>query len=97
MAFYTGAEIFDGLTWLRYGYAYGHACYWSNYGAKAIGIQRDDDFIKAKTIQENLSSLIELTSQMQKFLLEYDFNKFIHDPEFFKECYDLLRTKNKRI
>lgn len=95
--FLSGAEIFDGLTWLRYGYAYGHACYWNNYGAKAIGIQRDDDFIKAKTIQENLSSLIELTSQMQKFLLEYDFNKFIHDPEFFKGCYDLLRTKNKRI
>ena len=95
--FLSGAEIFDGLTWLRYGYAHGHACYWNNYGAKAIGIQRDDDFIKAKTIQENLSSLIELTSQMQKFLLEDDFNKFIHDSEFFKECYDLLRTKNKRI
>lgn len=95
--FLSGAEIFDGLTWLRYGYAYGHACYWNNYGAKAIGIQRDDDFIKAKTIQENLSFLIELTSQMQKFLLEYDFNKFIHDPDFFKGCYDLLRTRNKRI
>ena len=95
--FLSGAEIFDGLTWLRYGYAYGLACYLNNYGAKAIGIQRDDDFIKAKTIQENLSFLIELTSQMQKFLLEYDFNKFIHDPDFFKGCYDLLRTRNKRI
>lgn len=95
--FLSGAEIFDGLTWLRYGYANGHACYWNNYGATAIGIQRDDDFIKAKTIQDNLSSLIELTNQMQKFLLEYDFNKFVHDPEFFKGSYDLLRTKNRRI
>lgn len=95
--FLSGAEIFDGLTWLRYGYANGHACYWNNYGAKAVGIHRDDDFIKGKTIQDNLSSLFELTSQMQKFLLEYDFSKFIHDPDFFKECYDLLRTKNKRI
>ncbi|MGR3173562.1 MAG: hypothetical protein ACUZ8N_03080 [Candidatus Scalindua sp.] len=95
--FLSGAEIFDGLTWLRYGYANGHACYWSNYGAKAIGIDRVDDFIKAKTIQENLSSLVELTRQMQKFLLDYDFNRFVHDPGFFKDCYDLLRTKNKRI
>lgn len=95
--FLSGAEIFDGLTWLRYGYTDDYACYWSNYGAKAIGIHRDDDFIKAKTSQENLSSLIELTSQMQKFLLDYDFQRFLHDPEFFKESYDLLRTRIKGI
>jgi|APSaa5957512622_1039677.scaffolds.fasta_scaffold20909_2 hypothetical protein len=97
--FLSGAEIFDGLTWLRYGYTNGYACYWNNYGAKAetIGIHRLDDFIKAKTIQENLSTLIELTTQMKKFLLEFDFNKFIHDPSFFENCYDLLRTKNGRI
>lgn len=95
--FLSGAEIFDGLTWLRYGYANGYACYWNNYGAKAIGIDRNDDFIKAKTIQENLSSLKILTNQMQKFLLEYDFKQFVHNPDFFRDSYDLLRTKNKRI
>ncbi len=94
--FIAGAEIFDGLTWLRYGYANGHACYWNNYGAKAVGIDRDDDFIKAKTIQENLSYLIELTHQMRKFLLNNDFQKFRNNAEFFEDCYDLLRTKNKR-
>ena len=94
--FLSGAEIFDGLTWLRYGYSKGHACYWSNFGAKALGIYRDDDFIKAKTIQENLNYLNELTSQMHKFLLDFDFNKFIHDPKFFEESYELLRTKIKR-
>ena len=95
--FLSGAEIFDGLTWLRYGYSNGHACYWNNYGAKAIGIHRDDDYLRAKTHQDNLSSLSELTNQMQKFLLDYDFKRFVHDSDFFKESYDLLRTKNKRI
>ena len=95
--FLSGAEIFDGLTWLRYGFANGHAWYWNNYGAKAIGISSSDDNIKVETIQKNLRSLFELTSQMQKFLLEYDFNKFNHNSQFFQECYDLLRTKNRRI
>ena len=95
--FLSGAEIFDGLTWLRYGYADGFACYWNNYGAKSVGINRDDDFIKAKTIQENLSYLIELTSKMHKFLLDYDFQRLSYDPEFFKGSYDLLRTKIKGI
>lgn len=95
--FLSGAEIFDGLTWLRYGFSNGHACYWNNYGAKAIGISSSDDEIKIETIQNNLKSLFELTSQMQDFLLEYDFDKFIHNSQFFRECYDMLRIKSKRI
>lgn len=95
--FLSGAEIFDGLTWLRYGYSAGHACYWNNYGAESIGIHRTDDFIRGKTIQENLGYLLDLTSQMKKFLLDYDFKKFAHNADFFKNNYDLLRTKNKRV
>ena len=95
--FLAGAEIFDGLTWLRYGYSEGVACYYHNYGARSIGIDRTDDFVKAKTIQDNLSYLLDLKHQMQKFLLEGDFGKFGNNSDTLRESYDLLRTKNRRI
>lgn len=95
--FLSGAELFDGLTWLRYGYADGFACYQHNYGARKIGIHRRDDFVKAKTIQDNLSYLVELSHQMRKYLLDGDFSMFEHDATILRESFDLLRTKNRRI
>lgn len=95
--FLSGAEIFDGLTWLRYGYSNGQACYWNNYGALEVGIERLDDFLRWKTMQDNLNNLIELTSQMQLFLLDHDFAKLGDNASFFEQSYELLKTKIKRI
>jgi hypothetical protein len=91
--FLAGAEIFDGLTWLRYGYLEGSACYHQNYGARKIGIHRTDDFVKAKTMQENLSYLSELTYQMRTFLLDLDFKMFKGNATLMCDCFDKLRTK----
>ena len=95
--FLAGAELFDGLTWLRYGYIDGFACYQHNYGAREIGIDRTDDFIKAKTIRDNLSYLVKLSQQMRVYLLEGDFEKFEHNANVLRKSFELLRTKIRRI
>jgi hypothetical protein len=95
--FLAGAEMFDGLTWLRYGYGDGIASYQHNYGALRIGIDRQDGFLVAKTMQENLGYLLDLTHQMQKYVLDGDFAQLKPHSDFFRASYDLLRTKNKRI
>lgn len=95
--FLAGAEIFDGLTWLRYGYKSGNAMYTSNFAAKHIGIYRSDDFIKARTMQNNLDVLVNIKNQMNKFLIDKDFSKFNENSQLFQESYELLITKNKRL
>jgi hypothetical protein len=95
--FLAGAEIFDGLTWLRYGYSDGMACYPHNYGVKNIGIKYRDSFIKAKTMRDNLSYLSTLTDQMRRFLLDEEFEKFGDNAKVLRDGYELLRTKNPRI
>ncbi len=95
--FLAGAEIFDGLTWLRFGYVDGFACYRSNYGVKNIGIDRLDDFVKAKTMTDNLGYLVELNHQMNKFLLDKDFERFGINSKTVHEAFDLLCTKNPRL
>ncbi|MCC7001654.1 MAG: hypothetical protein IT357_05835, partial [Gemmatimonadaceae bacterium] len=44
--FVSGAEIFDGLTWLRYGYYEGSAMYIQNCAARLHELQHTDDQIK---------------------------------------------------
>jgi hypothetical protein len=94
--FLAGAEIFDGLTWLRYGYAEGLACYRNIYSVRAIGIRAREAFIKAMTMRNNLSYLLDLTDQMRKFLLDSDFERFGNNARDIRAGYELLLTRNKR-
>lgn len=98
--FLCGAEIFDGLTWLRYGFIDGMACYYHNYGSvhNGIGIHSTDEFVRARMIQDNLGYLVNLTHQMQKFLVDGgNFSHFQSHANMFKDSFDLLRTKVKGI
>lgn len=94
--FFAGAEIFDGLTWLRYGYDGGCALYSQNFAVRRIGIDRRDDFIKMKTMQDNLGALTDLTNQMRRFLIDLSFAKFGPNSELFSEAFDLLKTRYGR-
>jgi hypothetical protein len=91
--FLSGAEIFDGLTWLRYSYRDGVAVYGHNYGALEIGIHQRDDYVKAKSFVENINYLQDLTFQMRSYLLDGDFSKLKYNADFFKESYNSLCSK----
>jgi hypothetical protein len=93
----AGAEIFDGLSWLRYGFDNGAAVYRQDFGARRVGIHERDDFVKAKAMQSNLSYLSALRMQMRKFLLDGDFARFGPNRELVQEGYDMLRTRVPRL
>jgi len=88
--FLAGAEIFDGLTWLRYAYLNGTAVYPHNYGAMQVGIHQRDDYIRAKSFVDNINYLQDLTFQMQSYLLDGGFTKFKYHSAFFRESYHIL-------
>jgi len=95
--FLAGAEIFDGLTWLRFGYLEGHAIYIQNFGALKVGIERRQDRVKADVIAGNYHYLMDLQKQMRTFVVDQDFSRFRYHRQFFKDSFDLLRTKNRRL
>ncbi len=88
--FLAGAEIFDGLTWLRYSYFNGIAVYQHNYGALQTGISIKDDTAKVKSFVENINYLQDLKYQMRSYLLAGDFNKFKFHGDFLNNSYDAL-------
>jgi hypothetical protein len=74
--FISGAEIFDGLAWIRYGFLDGNACYYQNYGVRTSGIDWDMDRTKLFMLSKNLLYLKQIKNQMKKFLLKENFSVF---------------------
>jgi hypothetical protein len=79
--FLAGAEIFDGLTWLRYGYVAGSAVYHHNRAVVNYGIHETDDVVLTRSLRDNLYYMTRLQHQMQNFLPRQDFRQF----EFYRK------------
>jgi len=95
--FLAGAEIFDGLTWLRFGYHDGAALYRQNSAVRRYGVHQSDDQVKLLSLRQNLIHLSELTMQLRRFLTDCDFAKLTPNGARLREAYDLLFSKNPRV
>lgn len=93
--FFAGADIFDGLTWLRYAFHQGNTLYKHNYGAKHLGISFEDFRVNGKTWSDNYFYLLALKRDMQKFLFDGSFDHFTHNGPLFKTLYTEFEAKLK--
>lgn len=86
--FFAGADIFDGLTWLRYAFHKGSTIYKHNYGSTVLGIGYEDFRVNAKTWNDNYYYLFQLKEDMGRFLLNNEFDQFRHhrNAEFFSKA-----------
>lgn len=94
--FVAGAEIFDGLTWLRYGYYNGLAVYKHNVAALLDLITRRDSFIAVAMLQANLSELEKLVLRMRKFAATGNFQHFSPHENLAEQAVEFLRTRIRR-
>lgn len=88
--FLSGAEVFDGLTWLRFAYVKGQCVYPHNYGVLSAGVDGHDDFIQAKMFSDNYSELRKLQLAMRDFASTSNYAKLTPHEEFFRAAYDSL-------
>jgi hypothetical protein len=93
--FLAGAEVFDGLTWLRYAYRDGLCVYQANHGVLSMGCDARDDHVRAQTLTGNVHYLRQLRAEMRKFTLDGEFTHFKHNSETLRSEFDSLRTKLK--
>ncbi len=90
--FIAGADIFDGLTWLRYAYIDGLTVYWQNYGAKT-NISTKDKQMRRKILVDNIYYLSVMRNEMEQYSYDGDFGHFKHHSELFKNSYDTLISR----
>lgn len=76
--FISGAEIFDGLTWLRFGYHEGRTMYAQNYAAihDSEGIRRKNTDQSYEMWKNNYYYLERLRTQMLNYIRTGDFAHF---------------------
>lgn len=104
--FLAGADIFDGLTWLRYGFIDGLAVYEQNYGILVHPPGDRDVTVRASRLWANLVALRRTRQQMKDYLLDGNFKHFrnLQEPqkflkphkELFEEIYTALRSSLKQ-
>ena len=95
--FFAGAEIFDGVGWLRYAYHEGVAVYRGNYTVmKHLGITTSRQMNHAYASLDNRSAMEELESALQQWVdfegENFDmFNENIRD--HLARAYKVMRSK----
>jgi hypothetical protein len=88
----SGAEIFDGLTWLRFAYHGPQCLYQQNYAFLKIGIDASDDFVKSKILSDNYAYLRDLQLAMRRFASTPDFSHFGQYSDLFARAADSLQA-----
>ena len=91
--FIAGAEIFDGLTWLRYAYNDGLCIYTHNEGVVKYGLHLRDDHIRSQVLSGNCYALQSLQQRLREFEKTGDFSKLKPHQDLLLNAFDSLKTK----
>jgi hypothetical protein len=83
--FLAGADIFDGLTWLRFAFLDGLTVYRHNFSALRIGAQIKSHLIEGRCWNHNYYYIKDLELSMRRFLADRDFGSFRYHSDFFKD------------
>jgi len=84
MYFLAGADIFDGLTWLRFAFHEGLTIYKHNFGALRLGVTTKAHMVDARCWHQNYYYMTELQLEMRRFLASQDFGSFKYHGDMFK-------------
>lgn len=95
--FFAGAEIFDGLTWLKFSYYQGMAIYNHNFSALSenLGVNTKNSTVGISSLFSNVGYLEKLKFSMMDFYSNRSFDSFDYLKnddviKVFKECYNRL-------
>jgi hypothetical protein len=93
--FAAGAEIFDGLTWLRFGFYEGQTVYRQNFGAicGVNGILKNAEELSHAMWKDNYYYLQSLANQMCNFARKKDAMCFDHIGTRVKAAVDQLESR----
>lgn len=84
MYFLAGADIFDGLTWLRFAFHEGMTVYRYAHAALELGVETNRHMVDGRCWYNNYYYLRDLQAEMRRFLSDGDFDSFEYHSDKFK-------------
>lgn len=88
----AGAEIFDGLTWLRYAFVNDQAVYPNSRAAQAYDLEAKDTARHLQMISSNYYYLNQLQSRLRHFAATKD-ARLLPNAQLIKQAASLLKTR----
>lgn len=85
--FLAGADIFDGLTWLRFAFFKGLTVYKHNFSALELGANVKSHLIEGITWNKNYYYMKDMELEMRRFLVEGDFDEFEYNGDLFRKIF----------
>lgn len=87
--FVAGADVFDGLTWLRFSYHDGMTIYRQNYSTLRYGIDMKAHLVDLKCCWDNYGYMKELQREMRQYLTK-GASSFTHHREIIEKAYETV-------
>lgn len=91
--YFSGADIFDGLSWLRYVFANGETHYINSKGIEEKGIEMDHNMIWLECCRDNYFYLKEVEKNLIQVHESQDIGVFGYKADFFKDSYEKLNDE----
>lgn len=91
--FIAGADVFDGLTWLRYAFKDGHTVYRQDYGIGEFGIATKSPKVEALCWSKNHSYMKDMELEMRRFLNAYDFGSYKYHGDALRAAYQSVEEE----
>jgi hypothetical protein len=91
--FVAGADIFDGLTWLRYAFKEGRTLYRQDFGITDLGIALKFPRVEALCWARNYQYMKEMELEMRRFLKAHDFTVFKHHGDFLRTAFQTIEEE----
>lgn len=91
--FVAGADIFDGLTWLRYAFSDGDTIYRHNFGALTLPISTNSDIVEGRCWSHNYQYMQQMRLDMRKFAADGHFEHFGKHHALIKAAYESMAAE----
>lgn len=91
--FVAGADIFDGLTWLRYAFKDGRTLYRQDFGISDLGISTKAYKVDALCWGRNYTYMTDMELEMGRFPNTHDFHVFKYHSKALKSAFASVEAR----
>jgi queuine/archaeosine tRNA-ribosyltransferase len=91
--FLAGADIFDGLTWLRYAFSDGDTIYRHAFGAMTLPISTNSDIVEGRCWSHNYQYMQQMRLNMRKFIADERFEHFGKHHGLIRSAYESMAAE----
>lgn len=91
--FLAGADVFDGLTWLRYAFHEGDTIYRHNFGTLTLPIKTNSDVVEGRSWSHNYQYMVQMQLNMGTFTQDQNFQHFGRHAERIRAAYQAMMAQ----